>query len=123
MVLAVISIGFAPITVLAPALGKFPKWNSPDLESNKNIMALGRFLTLNTSQSWRSIYYLNSGTTLAIILLQFFCYHPPAFDDLHKRKSRISLIQSLDYIGLILFAGSSASLLIGISWGGQSYRE
>ena len=74
-----------------------------------------------THASWRWVYY-----TAAIIsglsgLLQLFFYHPPNFHQLHTKLSRRKALAQIDYVGAILFAGSAASLLLGISWGGQKY--
>lgn len=56
------------------------------------------------------------------LVLQMFCYFPPRFHDLHTRLSKRKALLNLDYVGVIVFSGSLASLLLGISWGGQKYR-
>jgi hypothetical protein len=35
----------------------------------------------------------------------------------------MNIIKSLDYVGFVLFSGSLASMLLGVSWGGQRYRK
>lgn len=56
------------------------------------------------------------------LVLQMFCYFPPRFHDLHTKLSKRRALLDLDYVGFVVFSGSLASLLLGISWGGQKYR-
>jgi hypothetical protein len=57
------------------------------------------------------------------LILQLICYHPQNFEQLHTRESKIAAFKGLDFVGLVVFAGAAASLLLGISWGGQKYRR
>jgi hypothetical protein len=57
---------------------------------------------------------------LAIILL-FFFYHPPTFNLLHGRKTKMQLIKQLDYIGIFLWTAGLTLFLMGVSWGGTIY--
>lgn len=51
------------------------------------------------------------------------CYYPPTFESLHKHETKKQVLKRFDYIGMILYSGSSASLLLGLSWGGQRFRK
>jgi hypothetical protein len=47
-------------------------------------------------------------------------YHPPNFVTKHQEdhKTKGQLLRELDYVGLIMFSGACAILLISITWGG-----
>lgn len=59
---------------------------------------------------------------VGIIGLVLF-YFPPTFDEVHQADARSKLdeLKKIDVVGIILFAGSTTTLLIGISWGGTTY--
>lgn len=61
-------------------------------------------------------------TTISGILL-FFCYHPPKFRLLHKHQTKLEILRHFDWVGLVVFVGAITVTLLGISWGGQEYRE
>lgn len=82
-----------------------------------------RLLCENTEQGWRWIYYLISILSFLSALLQLLCYFPPKFELLHQNSSRKDVLKHFDFLGLFGYAGSIVSVLLGISWGGQKYRE
>ncbi|KAF4341205.1 drug facilitator PEP5 [Fusarium beomiforme] len=72
-------------------------------------------------QTWRWSYYLNAfvyGTT-AVLVTCF--YHPPP-PTLRRQFSGLNnLFVQLDYPGIVLFAGSIASIMIALTWEGSTY--
>lgn len=48
-------------------------------------------------------------------------YFPPTFETKHREdhKTKTELLKELDYVGLVLFTGACAILLMGINWGGS----
>jgi len=72
--------------------------------------------------SWRWVYYTVAMFSAVSGLLQVFFYFPPAFRQLHTVLSKRKALKRLDYGGVVIFAGSATSLILGISWGGQKYR-
>ncbi|OAG44853.1 hypothetical protein AYO21_00815 [Fonsecaea monophora] len=102
---AIVTCVFAPLTSVGPGIGK----------------SFSRVICVNTEQGWRWIYYILAIISFLGALIQFFCYFPPKFDQLHKRGSRKETVKHLDYVGLVILVGSVTSLLLGISWGGQRY--
>lgn len=70
---------------------------------------------------WRWAYYFNAiiyGFTAVAITVAYF---PPP-PRLGRHKSILhDIVTSVDYIGILLFAGSCASLIIGMTWGGTAY--
>lgn len=81
-------------------------------------LAAGVFVKYYT---WRWSYYLNAcvyGTTALLVLI---FYRPPP-TTLRRQQSRVGhLVSQVDYIGIFVFAGSLASLLIALTWGGSTY--
>jgi hypothetical protein len=53
----------------------------------------------------------------------FIFYHPPTFEEVHKRddRSKWQEFKDLHFLGVLLFTGGITVLLLGISWGGISY--
>ncbi|KAF5602905.1 drug facilitator PEP5 [Fusarium subglutinans] len=72
-------------------------------------------------QTWRWSYYLNAfvyGTTTVLVTC---FYHPPP-TTLRRQQSRLdALFAQVDYFGIMLFVGSIASIMIGLTWGGNTY--
>ncbi|KAF5560687.1 drug facilitator PEP5 [Fusarium napiforme] len=72
-------------------------------------------------QTWRWSYYLNAfvyGTTTVLVTC---FYHPPP-TTLRRQQSRLDdLLAQVDYFGIMLFVGSIASIMIGLTWGGNTY--
>lgn len=85
------------------------------------LSSIARIICVNTEQGWRWIYYILAIISFLGAVIQFFCYFPPRFDQLHRRSSRKETVKHLDYIGLVILVGSVTGLLLGISWGGQRY--
>lgn len=48
-------------------------------------------------------------------------YFPPDFTHLHRVRSRWEEVKSIDYVGIVLFAGGLLLFLMGLSWGGAQY--
>jgi MFS family permease len=69
---------------------------------------------------WRWAYYFNGiiyGVTAVAVGLTYF---PPK--PLLGRHHKISeLLGGVDYIGILTMAGSFASLVVGLTWGGETY--
>jgi hypothetical protein len=57
------------------------------------------------------------------LVLEVICYFPPKFQQLHHNHSKMQTAKRIDYLGLVMFAGSLASVLLGISWGGSVHRR
>lgn len=100
-------------------------YNMPSLMCsglNTNSMcSVARTFVENTTASWRWCYYVLIMLSGASLLLQLFCYFPPTFKQLHQGRTKMQMIKTLDYGGFVLFSGSLACILLGISWGGQKY--
>ncbi|EXJ75055.1 uncharacterized protein A1O5_01751 [Cladophialophora psammophila CBS 110553] len=83
--------------------------------------AIAGSFVAHTEQGWRWCYYFNAILSGVAGLLQLCFYFPPAFKDLHKRRTLREALRKFDIVGLVLFVISGACLLLGISWGGQRY--
>ncbi|KAJ5994663.1 hypothetical protein N7451_010387 [Penicillium sp. IBT 35674x] len=81
-------------------------------------LAAGAFVQYDT---WRWSYYLNAFVYgMSAVLVSCF-YHPPP-PSLRRQQSRIrDLLHQVDYLGIIMFTGSIASLIIALTWGGTTY--
>src|SRR4051812_6944052 len=87
------------------------------------FVVLGTFLAAvfvrdNTGGAggWRWAYYFNGivyGFTAVAILVSYF--PPPPLLGRHQMLSAIR--KQVDYVGILLMAGSFASLIIGLTWG------
>lgn len=110
---------FLPVQALGPAIGEIHtlEFRYSSLKS----FSKGRILCDQTEQGWRWIYYIVATIAFFTIILQLFCYFPPKFEQLHQGSSKRATLKHLDYIGIVILTGSTASLLLGISWGGQRY--
>lgn len=82
---------------------------------------IARAFVTNTAAGWRWPYYLNVITTTMTLICFYFFYHPPKFDQLHTRHSKIQIIKKLDYVGILLFTAGLTIFLLGINWGGTQY--
>jgi hypothetical protein len=47
------------------------------------------------------------------VVLFYFCYRPPKFEDMNGSKSKLQQLKELDYVGLALYSGGAVSLLLG----------
>ncbi|KUL90297.1 hypothetical protein ZTR_01916 [Talaromyces verruculosus] len=72
-------------------------------------------------QSWRWSYYLNAFVYGTSATLVFFFYHPPPTGLRRQQGQLYEILSKIDYFGIFLFAGSIASLLIALTWGGDTY--
>lgn len=72
-------------------------------------------------QTWRWSYYLNAFIYGTSAVLVFFFYHPPPTGLRRQHNELREILSKVDYFGIFLFAGSIASLLIALTWGGDSY--
>lgn len=70
----------------------------------------------DTSVGWRGCFYLLLAVNATGTLLWFFCYHPPKFQQLHTRRSRMQVIKDFDLFGMLLLTGSFLVFLIGLGW-------
>jgi hypothetical protein len=59
--------------------------------------------------------------TGAATLLFFLFYHPPTFEMLHTKRTKMEIIKTLDILGLVLVSAGLTMFLLGLSWGGQQY--
>ncbi|RAL66472.1 hypothetical protein DID88_006162 [Monilinia fructigena] len=80
------------------------------------------FVKTNTGNAggWRWAYIFNGiiyGITAVAVGLADF----PPRPRLGRHKMLNSFTSEIDYIGILLMSGSFASLVIGISWGGNTY--
>src|ERR1700755_964894 len=72
-------------------------------------------------QSWRWSYYLNAFVYGASAILVTVSYFPPPTGLRRRGRELGELLMKVDCFGIILFTGSIASLLIGLTWGGTTY--
>ncbi|GAM43429.1 hypothetical protein TCE0_050r18235 [Talaromyces pinophilus] len=72
-------------------------------------------------QSWRWSYYLNAFVYGTSATLVFFFYHPPPTSLRRQQGQLREILSKVDYFGIFLFACSIASLLIALTWGGDTY--
>lgn len=83
-------------------------------------LAAGAFVKFY-DQGWRWSYYLNAciyGTTSLLVLV---FYHPPP-TGLRRQDTRVGKhLSQIDFIGIIIFTGSLAALIIALTWGGTTY--
>lgn len=84
-------------------------------------LAAGAFVKLY-DQGWRWSYYLNACVYGATCFLNLVFYHPPPTGLRRQQTSVGKLLSQVDYIGIIIFTGSLASLIIGLTWGGTTYE-
>ncbi|KAL2834391.1 fungal trichothecene efflux pump [Aspergillus cavernicola] len=70
---------------------------------------------------WRGIFYLLIATNGLAMLCWFLFYHPPSFKMLHRRQLFKDLVLNFDWIGLFLYSGGLALVVLGLTWGGDMY--
>ncbi|OAL44211.1 TRI12-domain-containing protein [Pyrenochaeta sp. DS3sAY3a] len=83
---------------------------------------LSRLFIAHTGPGWRWNYYFSIIINGIATILWFLCYHPPAFEHLHKNRSKWQELKDIDITGIILFTGGLLLFLMGLSWGGQLYE-
>jgi hypothetical protein len=82
----------------------------------------GSFLSnmLTHTANWRWCYYIYLMMITSAIVLQFFFYHPPTFQQLHGGKRTVMQeVKRIDFVGCGLLVTGLALFLLGVSWGGQ----
>lgn len=78
----------------------------------------GAFVKFHT---WRWSYYLNGFVYGASAVLVTAFYHPPPTGMRRQSGHTRKLLATVDYVGILLFTGSIASLVIALTWGGVTY--
>jgi MFS family permease len=81
-------------------------------------LGAGAFVKYHT---WRWSYYLNAFVYGASALCVTAFYHPPPTGLRRQGHQVRELLAKIDFIGIILFTGSIASLVIALTWGGATY--
>ncbi|KAF2665100.1 MFS general substrate transporter [Microthyrium microscopicum] len=81
-------------------------------------LAAGAFVKYH---SFRWAYYLNAFHYGASAILVFAFYHPPPTTLRRQMAALKEIAGKIDYVGIVLFSGSIASLIIALTWGGQTY--
>ena len=84
--------------------------------------AAAGFVANNTGGhgGWPWAYYLNAFVYALAGVSVLTTYFPPP--PLLRRQGQLKeIFKRVDYIGILLFCGSLASLLIGLTWGGTTY--
>lgn len=83
-----------------------------------------RLFIENTSSRWRWSYYLGDIFSVLTLLLYFFFYHPPTYDQLHVHgKSKRQQVKELDFVGIFLFVAGCVLFLVGLSVSGHHMRN
>jgi hypothetical protein len=72
-------------------------------------------------QTWRWSYYLNAFVYGASAVSVTAFYHPPPTGLRRQGYQVRELLAKIDFIGILLFTGSIASLVIALTWGGATY--
>lgn len=76
----------------------------------------------HTASKWRWSYFLGDILGFLSLLLYWFFYHPPTYQQLHVQgKTRWQMTKELDFCGIFLYVSGCALFLIGLSWGGVQY--
>ncbi|KAH8684143.1 trichothecene efflux pump [Ilyonectria robusta] len=76
----------------------------------------------NTSSRWRWSYFIGDILGAMSLVLYWFFYHPPDYNQLHVNgKSKWQMTKDLDFIGIFLYISGCVLFLIGLSWGGTQY--
>lgn len=70
------------------------------------------------NSSWRTIFYVAIGQFAISIISLFICYHPPTFEQLHHKYTKIELLKETDVVGSLLWMAGVLMFVLGISWGG-----
>ncbi|EXJ87572.1 hypothetical protein A1O3_04532 [Capronia epimyces CBS 606.96] len=72
--------------------------------------------------SWRWIAYFAFITSFVSLVFTLVLYHPQPISDTHPAAKR-EVATKTDWIGTVVWTGSTVSFLLGIYLGGQRYRE
>lgn len=83
---------------------------------------IARSLFDNTVSRWRWSYYMGDILGVICLVLYWFFYSPPSYNQLHVNgKTRWQMTKDLDYLGIFLYVGGCVPFLVGLSWGGSAY--
>ncbi len=83
---------------------------------------IARSFINNTVSRWRWSYYIGDILNAITLVLFYFLYNPPTYNQLHVAgKTKWQAVKEIDYVGVFLFVAGCVLTLIGLSWGGQSY--
>src|SRR5690242_19164566 len=69
---------------------------------------------------WRWAYYFN-GIIYAITAISIAVTYFPPTPKLGRHHFLKEIVSSVDYIGILVMAGSFAALIIGLTWGGSTF--
>ncbi|ROT41715.1 trichothecene efflux pump [Sodiomyces alkalinus F11] len=76
----------------------------------------------NTASKWRWSYFLGDILGVIALVLYWFFYHPPTYDQLHVQGKTVwQTTMDLDFVGIFLYVSGCVLFLIGLSWGGVAY--
>ncbi|EON99574.1 putative trichothecene efflux pump protein [Phaeoacremonium minimum UCRPA7] len=76
----------------------------------------------NTASRWRWSYFIGDILSAITLVLYFFFYHPPKYNQLHvSGKTQWQQFKEMDFVGIFLFISGCVLFLIGLSWGGVTY--
>lgn len=77
---------------------------------------IARLFIENTSSRWRWSYYLGDIFSVLSLVLYYYLYHPPTYDQLHVNgKTKRQQLRELDYVGMFLFIAGCVLFLVGLS--------
>lgn len=113
-------------TALEVTPNKYRPWTQGFLMALASVaviagtLAAGTFVKLY-NQGWRWSYYLNACIYGTTSLLNLVFYHPPPTGLRRQQTTVGKLLAQVDYIGIVLFTGSLTSLIIALTWGGETY--
>ncbi|KAL2758430.1 hypothetical protein ACRALDRAFT_2133342 [Sodiomyces alcalophilus JCM 7366] len=83
---------------------------------------IARSFFTNTASKWRWSYFLGDILGVVALVLYWFFYHPPTYDQLNVQGKTVwQTTMSLDFIGIFLYVSGCVLFLIGLSWGGVMY--
>ncbi|KAJ0121963.1 trichothecene efflux pump [Diaporthe amygdali] len=83
---------------------------------------IARSLFNNTVSKWRWSYYMGDILGVITLVLYWFFYSPPSYDQLHVHgKTRWQMTKDLDFVGILLYVAGCVLFLVGLSWGGSMY--
>lgn len=91
------------------------------IPTNPLAAKLAYWFQNETKVKWRGCFYFEIVAHVVAIACWYFFYHPPTYKMLHRRTAAMELVRKFDWVGLVLWVGSSLVFLMGLSWGGQLY--
>lgn len=83
---------------------------------------IARSLYNNTVSKWRWSYFMGDIFGFLSLVLYWFFYHPPTYEQLHVQgKTRWQMTKNLDFVGIFLYVSGCILFIIGLSWGGVQH--